>query len=75
MAAQSPATITVTIPQAAALLNIGRTLFYHLARTDPTFPKVLKFGKASRILVEDLQCWARQQASLAEPRRAPKVPI
>lgn len=54
--------IAVTVEQAAALIGISRTLFYRLARTDPTFPPIVKVGRASRILVKDLQRWMAAQA-------------
>jgi predicted DNA-binding transcriptional regulator AlpA len=55
--------IAVSVPEAAALLGLGRTHFYRLHRSDPTFPRIAKFGRASRILVADLREWARKQAS------------
>ena len=57
--------IAVSIPEAAALLGLGRTHFYRLHRSDPTFPRIVKFGRASRILLADLREWARKQAVVA----------
>ena len=58
--------IAVSVPQAAALLGLGRTHFYRLHRSDPTFPRIVKFGRASRILVADLREWARRQGVIAQ---------
>ena len=47
--------IAVSVADAAALLGFGRTHIYRLLRRDPTFPRLVKFGRPSRILVEDLR--------------------
>jgi predicted DNA-binding transcriptional regulator AlpA len=55
--------IAVSVPEAAALLGLGRTHFYRLHRIDPTFPRIVKFGRASRILLADLREWAQRQSA------------
>ena len=45
--------------QAAQLLGVSRPTLYRLART-PGFP-VVHLGGCTRVLVSDLQDWARQQ--------------
>lgn len=58
--------IAVSVPDAAALLGLGRTHFYRLHRSDPTFPRIVTFGRASRILLDDLREWARKQAVVTQ---------
>lgn len=52
--------LAVTMTQAAQLLGVSRPTLYRLART-PGFP-VVHLGGCTRVLVSDLQDWARQQA-------------
>lgn len=51
--------LAVTMTQAAQLLGVSRPTLYRLART-PGFP-VVHLGGCTRVLVSDLQDWARQQ--------------
>lgn len=57
--------LTVSVPRAAALLGISRTLYYKLVRTHPEFPRIIKIGRASRVLVGDLRRWVELQGQLA----------
>ena len=59
--AWAPDAIAVTVSRAAQLLSVSRTTIYALARADSTFPTIRKFGRASRILLADLQAWAEAQ--------------
>lgn len=52
--------LAVTMTQAAQLLNVSRPTLYRLAKT-PDFP-VVHLGGCTRVLVDDLRAWARQQA-------------
>ena len=51
--------VAVNMTQAAQLLGVSRPTLYRLART-PGFP-VVHLGGCTRVLVSDLQDWARQQ--------------
>lgn len=51
--------VAVNITQAAQLLGVSRPTLYRLART-PGFP-VVHLGGCTRVLVDDLRAWARQQ--------------
>ena len=52
--------VAVNMTQAAQLLGVSRPTLYRLART-PGFP-VVHLGGCTRVLVDDLRAWARQQA-------------
>lgn len=51
--------VAVNMTQAAQLLGVSRPTLYRLART-PGFP-VVHLGGCTRVLVDDLRAWARQQ--------------
>lgn len=51
--------LAVTMTQAAQLLGVSRPTLYRLARM-PGFP-IIHLGGCTRILVDDLRAWARQQ--------------
>ena len=51
--------LAVTMTQAAQLLGVSRPTLYRLAKL-PGFP-VIHLGGCTRILVDDLRTWARQQ--------------
>ena len=51
--------VAVNMTQAAQFLGVSRPTLYRLART-PGFP-VVHLGGCTRVLVSDLQDWARQQ--------------
>lgn len=51
--------LAVTMAQAARLLGVSRPTVYRLAQL-PGFP-VVHLGGCTRVLVSDLQDWARQQ--------------
>ena len=51
--------LAVTMTQAAQLLGVSRPTLYRLAKM-PGFP-VIHLGGCTRILVDDLLAWARQQ--------------
>lgn len=51
--------LAVTMTQAAQLLGVSRPTVYRLAKM-PGFP-VVHLGGCTRVLVSDLQDWARQQ--------------
>lgn len=54
------------ISTAGALAGIGVSTVYHRARTDPTFPKLIKHGtRCTRIRAGDLTAWLKAQASTA----------
>ncbi len=51
------------IPTAAMLAGGGVSTIYHRARTDPTFPKLIKMGaRCTRIRAGDLTAWLKAQA-------------
>lgn len=52
--------VAVNMTQAAQLLGVSRPTVYRLAKM-PGFP-VVHFGGCTRVLVDDLRAWARQQA-------------
>ncbi len=51
--------LAVNMAQAARLLGVSRPTVYRLAKL-PGFP-VIHLGGCTRVLVSDLQDWARQQ--------------
>lgn len=51
--------VAVNMTQAAQLLGVSRPTLYRLAKM-PGFP-VVHLGGCTRVLVSDLQDWARQQ--------------
>lgn len=51
--------LAVTMTQAAQLLGVSRPTLYRLAKM-PGFP-IIHLGGCTRILVDDLRAWARQQ--------------
>ena len=52
------------IPTVASLGGIGVSTVYHLARTDPTFPKLIKRGtRCTRIRAGDFTVWLKAQAA------------
>jgi len=52
------------ITTAATLAGIGTSTVYHLARHDPTFPKLIKRGaRCTRIRAGDLTTWLKAQAA------------
>ena len=51
--------VAVNMTQAAQLLGVSRPTLYRLSRS-PGFP-VVHLGGCTRVLVSDLQDWARQQ--------------
>lgn len=56
--------VAVNMTQAAQLLGVSRPTLYRLART-PGFP-VVHLGGCTRVLVSDLQDWARQQGRASD---------
>ncbi|WP_286147132.1 helix-turn-helix transcriptional regulator [Neopoerus faecalis] len=52
--------VAVNMTQAAQLLGVSRPTLYRLAKV-PGFP-VVHLGGCTRVLVDDLRAWARQQA-------------
>ena len=52
--------LAVTMTQAAQRLGVSRPTVYRLAKT-PGFP-IVHLGGCTRVLVDDLRAWARQQA-------------
>lgn len=52
--------VAVNMTQAAQLLGVSRPTVYRLAKM-PGFP-VVHLGGCTRVLVDDLREWARQQA-------------
>ena len=52
--------VAVNMTQAAQLLGVSRPTLYRLAKL-PGFP-VIHLGGCTRVLVDDLRGWARQQA-------------
>ena len=51
--------IAVTMTEAARLLGVSRPTVYVLAKTE-SFP-VVKLGGCTRVLVDDLKTWVREQ--------------
>ena len=51
--------ISVTMTEAARLLGVSRPTVYALAKIDG-FP-VVKLGSCTRVLVDDLKVWVREQ--------------
>ena len=52
--------LAVNMTEAAQLLGVSRPTLYRLAKM-PGFP-IIHLGGCTRILVDDLREWARQQA-------------
>lgn len=52
--------VAVNMTQAAQMLGVSRPTVYRLAKL-PGFP-VVHLGGCTRVLVDDLREWARQQA-------------
>ena len=51
--------IAVTMTEAARLRGVSRPTVYALAKTE-SFP-VVKLGGCTRVLVDDLKTWVREQ--------------
>jgi excisionase family DNA binding protein len=47
----------VTIAEAARLLGVSPSHIYRLIASDPTFPKLRKVGRASRLDPQELREW------------------
>ena len=60
--AQPIEAITISVPEAARLMSIGRTTFYKLRKIDPHFPRLRKYGRASRVVVDELREWIDKHA-------------
>ena len=56
--------IAVTMAEAARLLGVSRPTVYALAKTEG-FP-VVKLGACTRVLVDDLKAWVREQDRLPQ---------
>lgn len=55
--APQPASLLITVEEAAKLLKIGKTKMYELIRNE-NLP-VVRFGKVVRIDMTDLQAWLK----------------
>ncbi len=62
-AASNPSAL-LKISTAAALAGIGTSTLYLKARTDPTFPKLVKMGKrCTRLQAGPYMAWLKAQAA------------
>ncbi len=52
-----PASLLITVEEAAKLLKIGKTKMYELIRNEDL--PVVRFGKVVRIDMTDLQAWLK----------------
>ena len=57
----------VTVAEAARLLGVSPSHIYRLIASDPTFPKLRKVGRASRLDPQELREWFDSQL---RPRRS-----
>jgi excisionase family DNA binding protein len=53
---------SLTGDEAAAFLNISKSMIYKLLRVDRNFPKGMKFGKSRRWLRKDLEAYANRKS-------------
>jgi predicted DNA-binding transcriptional regulator AlpA len=55
----TPDPVMVSVPEACRrILGVGRTKFYDIARSDPTFPKAAQLGgRCARFFVDELRAW------------------
>lgn len=56
--------LAVNMTEAARLLGVSRPTLYRLAKT-PGFP-VVRLGGCTRVLVDDLREWMKQQVETAK---------
>jgi prophage regulatory protein len=62
-AAENPDSL-LKISTVAALAGIGISTVYHRARTDSTFPRLIKHGtRCTRVRAGDLTVWLKAQAA------------
>jgi len=59
----------VTVAEAARLLGVSPSHIYRLIASDPTFPKLRKVGRASRLDPQELREWYDAQTIARKPRR------
>lgn len=57
--------LLISIDEAAEMLGISRSHLYEIIRSDPTFPQVIKLGRASRIELAALVDWIRARSIIA----------
>lgn len=58
-----PEPLAVSMSEAAQLLNVSRPTLYRLSKM-PGFP-VIRLGGCTRVMVDELREWARQQGTEA----------
>ena len=58
----------VTVAEAARLLGVSPSHVYRLIASDPTFPKLRKVGRASRLDPQELREWYDAQCVMRRPR-------
>ena len=58
--------LLVTPVQAAAMLNVGRTTIYYLARDGAITP--VRIGRSTRYAVEDLEAYVRARSAATTER-------
>lgn len=58
--------LLVTPVQAAAMLNVGRTTIYYLARDGAITP--VRIGRSTRYAVEDLEAYVRARSATTADR-------
>jgi predicted DNA-binding transcriptional regulator AlpA len=58
--------------EAAAYLGIGKTKYFELRATDPTFPKPVLIGGLDRMLCAELDAWITARIAEREAGAKPK---
>jgi predicted DNA-binding transcriptional regulator AlpA len=56
----------IALPEVLGIIGCKKSTLYRLLQRDPTFPRMVKIGRATRLHEGALRRWVDEQANLAE---------